>query len=187
MIAVGACSRPKPGESVCGDSFVICHGENEIVVAVADGLGHGFEAAEASQMACEFVRANSHKEVDLIIEECSKVISSSRGAAMSVVKIHSDSETLCYSAVGNVELRALSRSPINTVNYPGIVGKKIRRLSRSSHKLHKGDVFVLFTDGISSRLDIEEYKNMDPQSMADRIVAEQGKHHDDATCLTLRF
>ncbi len=45
---IGAVSVPKPGEEVCGDSWAASAGSDETTLMVADGLGHGPDAAEAS-------------------------------------------------------------------------------------------------------------------------------------------
>jgi anti-sigma regulatory factor (Ser/Thr protein kinase) len=49
-LMIGVCSKPKPGEQVNGDSYIIIHISPTVtVVAVIDGLGHGKEANVASQ------------------------------------------------------------------------------------------------------------------------------------------
>ena len=47
--AVGAVCLPFPGEEVCGDTWRSVEREREIAVMVADGLGHGPEAAVAAR------------------------------------------------------------------------------------------------------------------------------------------
>ena len=45
---VGHASRPKFGETACGDAVWVASAGDEIHVAVIDGLGHGPAAAEAA-------------------------------------------------------------------------------------------------------------------------------------------
>src|SRR5580658_8460483 len=44
---------PKPGEDVCGDAWGFKHGDNGDTLIVADGLGHGPDAAAAACCAME--------------------------------------------------------------------------------------------------------------------------------------
>ncbi|MBA2672558.1 ATP-binding protein, partial [Ramlibacter sp.] len=47
----GAISLPMPGEHVCGDGWALVQDAHRAVLMVADGLGHGPDAAKASQAA----------------------------------------------------------------------------------------------------------------------------------------
>ena len=49
-------SEAVPGEEVCGDQWLIKEFPDALLVAVADGLGHGKEAAEASTAAMEVLK-----------------------------------------------------------------------------------------------------------------------------------
>ncbi|MEO6595397.1 MAG: ATP-binding SpoIIE family protein phosphatase, partial [Planctomycetota bacterium] len=44
---------PAPGESVCGDAWAVAERPGRVMFLVADGLGHGVPAAEASTRAAE--------------------------------------------------------------------------------------------------------------------------------------
>ena len=54
--AVGAASVPAPGETVCGDDWEVQIRGERIYVLMADGLGHGPQAAEAAQEATRIFR-----------------------------------------------------------------------------------------------------------------------------------
>ena len=44
--------RPMIGEAVSGDDVVVIHGpDGEVLIVVADGLGHGAKAREAAEAA----------------------------------------------------------------------------------------------------------------------------------------
>ena len=51
VFTVGAVCLPFPGEEVCGDTWRSVEREQDIAVMVADGLGHGPEAAVAAGLA----------------------------------------------------------------------------------------------------------------------------------------
>jgi len=53
---VGSVCLPLPSEHECGDAWGIACRDEQLLIMVADGLGHGPEAARASQAAIELVR-----------------------------------------------------------------------------------------------------------------------------------
>jgi len=119
---------------------------------------------------------------------CSQTISHSRGTAIIIIRINTVSHEMTYIGVGNVEMQSISQGSIRPVNIPGIVGRRInRRVRTSSYKLNKGDILTIFTDGISSHFDLEEYSGLDAQTLAETILVKHSKDHDDATCVTIRY
>jgi len=60
---VGVATRPRPGFSVNGDTFVIKKYNQFLLVGVIDGLGHGQFAHKASQTARNYIE--SHFEQSL--------------------------------------------------------------------------------------------------------------------------
>lgn len=179
-------TRPKPGETVCGDSFVLVEDGGVLVAALADGLGHGPKAAEASTRACGFIRENPHLGPEELITECDRLLAGTRGAALTVVRVDPENRRLVYAGVGNVELLSLCAEPVRPTNTPGIVGHRIRRLREQAFTPGPGDLFVMFSDGISSRLDLTVYRDMAVQEITGNLMQEKAKGHDDATCIAIR-
>ncbi len=207
-ISVGHASRPKPGEMECGDRVVVVEGENEVLVAVVDGLGHGPEAALAAKTAAAFVMANAALPLPELFSGCHRALASTRGAAMAALRVDAERATLTHCAVGNVELVALSRERIREISEPGILGGRFRRARESSYPLSPGDLFVLFSDGVSSRLELEPYKTMktfnaalastqadfsayrrtlSAPEIAKAVIRDHGKAHDDASCAVVAY
>ena len=160
---------------------------NHIIFAVADGLGHGVEAAEASRAFCDFISKSVDEDIPELFGRASKAISSTRGAAAAIVRIDRETGILSFVGIGNIELQALSRKPIRPVCTPGIVGRPLRTVKQYDYSISSGDVIVLYSDGISSRLTLSNYRNLTPQEMADAILKDHGKYHDDATVLVVKI
>ncbi len=180
-------SRPKPGEIECGDQYLVLEENSHTLLAVIDGLGHGPNAAIAANATCEFIRHNTEKNPEQIILECDKAINHTRGVALTILKIDRGSHELYYAGVGNVEMYAKSAAPIRPINYPGVVGHRIRRLQETRHKINKGDLLTVFTDGISSRFDLKNYLDLDARRAAETIMLDHSKDHDDATCAVILY
>lgn len=52
----GVVNRALKGQKLCGDAYFIKEFENRIFIAVIDGLGHGPDAAAASNAAVEHIK-----------------------------------------------------------------------------------------------------------------------------------
>lgn len=183
---VGAAWRPKPGEVECGDRVVVLDDEpDRLLVAVIDGLGHGARAASAADAAARFVTDNRSLSLVELFERCHRSLGATRGVAMTVVRVDRTLSVLTHAAVGNVELVSMSQQRFRPIPEPGVVGGRLRRVREAKASYGAGDLFVLLSDGVSSRLDLEPYRALHPQDAADAIIRQHAKDHDDASCAVL--
>lgn len=202
-VSVAQASRPKPGERECGDRVVVVEGDTHVLVAVVDGLGHGPEAALAAMAAETFLVANASLPLADMFRSCDRALIGTRGAAMAVIRVDRAHGLVAHAAVGNVELRAISRERVRPVPEPGFLGGRFRRVRETSYPLSPGDLVVLFSDGVSSRLELEPYRNLKTTDraagaamqafsgyqrvlsvgdIARAVIRDHGKAHDDASC-----
>jgi negative regulator of sigma-B (phosphoserine phosphatase) len=180
-------SRPKPGETVCGDCVAVTQEHDRLVFVVADGLGYGHLAASAAQTAVSFIAMDPGGDLRLLLAKADEVLGVTRGAAVTIVRVDLGIGVMTYAGVGNVELMALSRCSIRPLNDPGYLGGRVRNFSASAHEIHAGDLIVLFTDGISGRFDLSDYGERTVVDTAQTILSSHGTPHDDATCVVVRF
>ncbi len=185
-LQIGCASRPKPGESACGDQTVIIRDAGWILLAVVDGLGHGPKAELAARTACEFVRQHAAMELVDLLRALDKAITATRGAAVTLVRLWSATGQWRHVAVGNVELSSLRRLENHPLTVPGIVGARVRKVVETQGRLVTGDVVVLYTDGISSRFDLEPHRSLAAQALAEVLLQKWAKDHDDATCIVIK-
>lgn len=185
-LEIAYANRPCRGEKVSGDSIQIMEGPLTTLV-VADGLGHGPMAAQASLAFCEYVKSREGEPLPAVIKGSSKHISHTRGAAAAIVLVDTKSEKIFFCGVGNIELQAVSVNSIRPVCTPGIIGRPIRKVVEFSYDLASGDLIAIYSDGISSRFDLKEYRTLPAQECADRILENHGKYHDDATVVVTRY
>jgi len=185
-VVVAGAQRPMVGQTVCGDAYTVARHERTTLVCVADGLGHGPAAQEASEAACRHAREHAGEPLDALIRGIDRAIAGLRGAAVSLLAIDEVAARVRFVGVGNVELRAVARTPIGPPNFPGIVGQRMRTPKVWEYQLAVGDVILLISDGISSRFDLAPIAHLEPKALADAILASHGKSHDDATCVVAR-
>ncbi len=183
---IGTAQRPCRGETICGDVFkIVEHGITTL--AVADGLGHGPKAAVAAEKFCAHVGENISESLAQIMRGSTRALARTRGAAGALIRIDEEAGTLEFCGVGNIEMRASSAKAIHPISVPGIIGRPLRKVLKLDYELTAGDQLVIFSDGLSSRFDMQKYKHLSPQRMADTLLPDHGKFHDDVTVIVIRI
>ncbi|MFC1850205.1 SpoIIE family protein phosphatase [candidate division CSSED10-310 bacterium] len=183
---IGSSKRPARGERICGDDFVIFSNHEETIIALADGLGHGPKAAEAAQAFCHYVEECQIHSLEEIIAGAHAHIRSTRGTVAGIVRINANLKQIEFSGVGNIELKCISQEPICPVSMPGIIGHRLHKTKLFSYKVNVGDLFILFSDGISSKFELEKYSHFNVQQIADAVLQDYEKYYDDRTCIVIR-
>ena len=187
QMQLGAAQRPAVGETVCGDAYVMVERGARKLIAVVDGSGHGPLAAEAAHLFRDFVSLHAAEPLELLFLGAHAALADTRGAAASILRVDESSGALEFAGIGNVHVVAQSASAIHPAPQPGILGRRFRHAKVLPFSVARGDTLVMFSDGISSRVQLAPYLHLDPDAMARAILAEHGASHDDATCVALRF
>lgn len=184
---VGTAQLPAEGETVCGDAMLIIHRGHHVLFVVVDGLGHGPHAAAAATAFCDYVQTHVDEPLDLMLHGADKAVSSTRGAAAMVARVDKHGATIDVAGVGNVALRAWSKERFQPLPMRGVLGRGIRNVRVFRYGLSHGDLFALYSDGISGSFDIDTVKHQSATAIAQSILASHRKAHDDATCVVARY
>jgi negative regulator of sigma-B (phosphoserine phosphatase) len=180
-------------ESVSGDLHVVAPFAGGMVVALLDGLGHGPEAADASQAAVPVLQEHAGEPVDSLIRRCHEALRKTRGAVMSVASFDARTASLTWTGVGNVAgllLRAnAAQEGIDVALSPraGVVGYQLPPLRIDAFPVWAGDVLIFATDGIRSGFTEALARGLDPQAIADSILARFCSGRDDAHVVVARY
>jgi anti-sigma regulatory factor (Ser/Thr protein kinase) len=186
----GAVSLPLAGEEVCGDAWAMDEQPGRCLVAVVDGLGHGWQAAEASQEALRIFRKNAHQRPAAILEAAHLALRSTRGAAMAIVEINRDQGEVRYAGVGNISgslTTPAGRS--NMVSHNGIVGHQARRFQEFMYRWAPDALLVMHSDGLGTQWRVEDYPGLtqrDPSLIAAVLYRDFARGRDDVTVVALR-
>jgi anti-sigma regulatory factor (Ser/Thr protein kinase) len=186
----GAVSVPKEGEDVCGDSWGIASGPDETTLLVADGLGHGPEAAEAAVEAVRlFHRFGGHR-APVLLDYIHGGLRATRGAAVSVARFQAGSGKIVYAGIGNVAGVLASNGELRRmVSMPGTAGHNARKIQAFEYPFTAGLV-ILHSDGIASSWTLERYPNLaarHPTLIAAVLYRDLTRHRDDATVLVAKW
>jgi len=148
-------TRPRPGELVSGDAFGVIPTSGGLSIVVADGLGHGRQAAEASGKAVELVLAESEGDIESVFQSCHRALMRTRGAVMTVVAIDRSAGFLTWCGVGDVEAHLIQqrdgavRSEACLLR-SGVVGFSMPKLRSDRFPIEPGDRLVMATDGVGA-------------------------------------
>lgn len=182
----GGFSRPYKGLSICGDSFLIEERRGTTLVAVVDGLGHGYESSVASERAIAVIREFGDLAVGPLLLRVHQELKTTRGAALGLLKIDEQGAGE-FCGIGNIEVQALNGQPPSIFCLAGIVGHNMRTSKVMAVTMKPGDIYCLMSDGISTRGNLKGCLPGSPEAVARRIVDHWGKDHDDATAVVVGF
>ena len=187
-LTIAVSERPYPGFPVNGDGWAAHWSGDACRIAVIDGLGHGPDAATASNLARDTLAAHPDLSAGDAIARCHDELTGTRGAAIAIARVSLSSRILTYSAVGNVEAQFWNGQRVQRpIAYRGIVGRALPRPREQEIPLTNPDwMLLLCSDGIRQRFDLEsidEFKQRDAQALADRILHDWGRPTDDAIVL----
>lgn len=185
----GAVCRPKQGQNVSGDVYVVREQDaTTLLVVVIDGLGGGEEAAKAARAAEQVVNEHVAWPLQEIMRRCHSALQGTRGAVISLLRLNAATHHADYVGVGNIGAHVYSRQPIKPITKSGIVGFRMPTLLELHYQYDPGDVFVLYSDGVSSRFGQTMGLNapQSPQQFAEDILINHGKTSDDATVVVVQ-
>ena len=184
-------SRPMPGESVCGDGWNVLGSVDCATVAVADGVGHGPLAHEASQLALRTVEqvlvGDPGCPLDGLLRICHDALRGTRGAAVALLRLQPQVRRLAFAGVGNVAFTGRPRRRGLGISLPGMVGAKMRTVRVFESELEPGDQYALWSDGVSSRFRLEPDARRCLPDAVKIGIEEHGKDRDDATLVLVRW
>ncbi|MGW5664862.1 SpoIIE family protein phosphatase [Streptomyces sp. NPDC003758] len=177
-----------------GDAWACVRFGERVTLLLADGLGHGPAAAEASDAAVRQLRDSAHLPPAELLNVLHTVLRSTRGAAVAVAQVDLAEGTLKFSGIGNIGARFRSAGGWqHLLSHPGIVGAHrpahipCRRLPWSPECL-----LVLHSDGLPSRWSLREdvpSAELDPGVTAAVIVRDASSAartvRDDTTVTVL--
>jgi negative regulator of sigma-B (phosphoserine phosphatase) len=192
-IEYGVAQYVLAGQTESGDHYLIADGENGILIAAVDGVGHGEEAALAAKAAVSILRGDISKPVISLVQMCHDGLRSTRGVVLSLASIDTLHGMMTWIGVGNVQgilLRARASDDAAKeilLLRAGVVGSRLPPLQASVVPIEKGDTLVFATDGIRGDFIGSLSRFEPPQRAADRILEIHGRGNDDALVLAGRF
>jgi anti-sigma regulatory factor (Ser/Thr protein kinase) len=187
----GVFSRPKPNETVNGDSFIIKNIRGATLVGVIDGVGHGILANQAANAARQYVERHAESPLLDIFRGVDRVCVSTRGVVMALVIFDWINSSYRYASVGNIEVKVFNNGHEKPkfIVRRGIVGKHAPPPVITENVWHSGDMLALHSDGISTHWQWQDFlyeADSPAQVIAEDIYNATQKDHDDATIVIVK-
>ncbi|MEP6593772.1 MAG: SpoIIE family protein phosphatase [Acidobacteriota bacterium] len=156
---IGAVHVSKQGEEVCGDDWDWRMREGRTAVLLADGLGHGPAAHEASRDAVAAFRRAHEQPPASVIGDIHQAIRATRGAAVSMIAIDHARGVAQYAGVGNISAVVFHAAGTrqSLVSQNGTAGHIVPRLQEYQYPVPANAMVVLHSDGLASQWDPGAY------------------------------
>jgi anti-sigma regulatory factor (Ser/Thr protein kinase) len=188
---IGAVCLPSPGEELCGDAWAKEERPGRSLIIVADGLGHGPDASDASREAVRIFEEHSNLAPAAILDKTHLALHGTRGAAIGIAELDYGNSLLKYAGVGNIAGVILSpQGQRNMVSHNGIVGHRIRTIHEFTYPLPKEALLVMHSDGLATRWSLDRYPglaNRHPSLIAGVLYRDYRRIRDDVTVVVARL
>ncbi|MGW5478220.1 SpoIIE family protein phosphatase [Streptomyces sp. NPDC004008] len=181
-------------EGHSGDAWACVRSGERLTLLLADGLGHGPRAAEASDAAVRQLRGNPRLTAPELLAALHTALHDTRGAAVAVAQLDLAAGHLEFSGIGNIGARLRTGDGWQPLlSHPGIVGAHVpARLPRHRLPWSPDCLLVLHSDGLPSRWSLRPEvpaATLDPGVTAALIVRDSSSSarpvRDDTTVAVL--
>ena len=181
---------PLRGEQSCGDAICARRHSQGWTIIVADGLGHGPQAAEAAVEALRLFRKAEGLPPGEIVERIHQGLRHTRGAAVAVSRLNEDDATLSFAGIGNIAAVIVTAGKHqHLVSLPGTAGHNARKITTFDHPLPPNGLLVMHSDGLSSSWSLDEHPGLfaaHPAIIAGVLFRDRARVRDDASVIVAR-
>jgi hypothetical protein len=183
---VGGVCIPLPGETQSGDGWIFQEDVRGARITVADGLGHGVDAATASREAVRTAREQTGVSAPDLLERIHGALRPTRGAAVAVAEVDANARILRFVGVGNIAGTVVSPSnPVrHLVSYAGTAGHQARKIQEFTYPWSPDSLLVMHSDGLISHWSFDAYPGLmlrHPSVIAGVLFRDFTRGRDDVT------
>jgi anti-sigma regulatory factor (Ser/Thr protein kinase) len=189
-LAVRGICVAKKGESVSGDSWTVTGNGDTATILIADGLGHGPMANEASMKAVRcLLEMGPDESLEAIADAMHGALRPTRGAAVGMARIHPLRRTVAFLGIGNIAGAVFDEGQRKVVSQNGIVGHEMRKKSEFTYPWSDSAVLLLASDGLGTSWNPNDYPGLmthDPGLIAAVFYRDYCRGTDDVTVVVAR-
>jgi anti-sigma regulatory factor (Ser/Thr protein kinase) len=178
------------GERVCGDAWQVLQNPEGVRVIVADGLGHGLPANEASTTAIAAIDPRKDGNLAGLLQTMHDELRHTRGAAAAIADIRINPPLVKYAGIGNIS-GAIHRPGVtrHAVSLNGTLGHEARAFREYSYPWDHEALFVMYSDGLGSHWSLDDYPGLrlrHPATVAAVLYRDFSRQRDDVTVVVAR-
>jgi len=183
-------SVAKAGEPVCGDAWQTHHHAEGALLVVADGLGHGLHADEASRSAIAALDPARDRDVVASLRAMHEGARSTRGAAGAVADVRPRAGRLQFIGIGNIAGSICGPSATrHVVSANGILGHEARQFREYTYPWEPLAILVMHSDGLASHWSLDDHRGLrqrHPALVAAVLYRDFSRGSDDVTVIAGR-
>lgn len=187
---IAALGLPAPGERVSGDGWGMREQASNTLLMVADGLGHGPDAAVAADAALAALQGARSDSPAAVLEGAHEGMRTTRGAAAAIAAFGADHVRLSFAGAGNICARLISGvADRSLLSQHGTLGVQIRRLQDVAYDWPPHAILVMHSDGIVTRWTLDDAPGLlqcDAAVIAGWILRDHSRGRDDATVVVVK-
>lgn len=187
----GLASRPVGGETVSGDSWAVKILEDATLIVVADGLGHGPLAADASRAAIKSFRSSDAGAPADLVQEMHRALRGTRGAAVAVARVEFGRARVHFAGLGNIAGSIISSSKCHSmVSHNGTAGHEARHIREFEYPWTDESMIVMHSDGLSTSWNAGSFPGLhrySPSVVGALLYREAARERDDACIVVGKY
>lgn len=187
---VDGLALPIDDDGPCGDAFATRVDDGVMTILLADGLGHGPSAAEASGDAVASLLTGPRRDPAEVLADAHAALRHTRGAAVSVACLDPVRGEVRFAGVGNVAGVVCGAGGARAMAaHNGIVGHQARRLQQFTYPLGARDLVVLHSDGVRGAWGLDAHPGLmrrEALTIAATIIRDAERGRDDVSVVVAR-
>jgi anti-sigma regulatory factor (Ser/Thr protein kinase) len=178
-----------PGEQDCGDAWAIARDASSARLFMADGLGHGSEAAAVAAHAVAAFRESNDLPLEQQLQHVHERLHGTRGAAVSLYGLGPAPAPVQHVSAGNIAARLVSGTADKVLlGQHGTAGVAMRRPQAAQQPWPPHALLVAHSDGVESRWRAELVAPVlqhDPCVIAALLWREHCRGRDDVSIVVV--
>ena len=187
---IGLASRPVSGETVSGDNWAVRFGNASVLIMVADGLGHGVLAADASRVAVDAFNRAAEPSPAGLVHVIHSALRGTRGAAVAVALLEMNDARVRFAGLGNIAGTIVgSEKSHSMVSHNGTAGHEVRQIKEFVYPWARDCIIVMHSDGLSTSWNPKAFPGLHrqhPSLTAALLYREAARVRDDACIIVGR-
>lgn len=189
-LQIAGIALPYPGERFCGDAWSSYSAEGRTLALLTDGLGHGWEAAEAAKEAVATFQQRAELAPGQILQYVHDALRKTRGAVAAIAEIRPKEQILIFAGVGNIYCSLFSAGASRSfVSHNGTLGMNMSRIQEFRCDWPKDSLLVLHSDGVQSKWDFSAYAGLvtrHPAVIGGALLRDFRRQRDDASVVVVK-
>jgi anti-sigma regulatory factor (Ser/Thr protein kinase) len=190
-VVVCGLARPMQLGEPCGDAYAWAEADKAVSLLLADGLGHGIEAARAASRAVAIFGEQKDALPESMVSALHAGLRSTRGAAVAVARLDMLAGILSCSGVGNITGALVEGGVIRRIaTENGTAGHVAGRIRTTTHAFTAAPLVLLHSDGIISRWSLDRFPGLSeahPALVAGILMRDFSRGRDDAGIVAVRW